>query len=78
MSAPDVTEAQRGQGDLCRAIQLIIWNKLPFTEAGSAECEATMRENGEGHTAIWAHPSYLRNTIEVAQGLIDEIREGAS
>ena len=74
MKTPSVAEAQYAQGDLIRAVQRIVQDKLPLTSEGAAECERLMREYGEGNTVLWGHPNYLRTTIHTAQEVVREVR----
>jgi hypothetical protein len=75
VNAPDVSELQYAQGDIGRAVQILVDHQLSWKfEWGAIECERIMREHGEGNTTMWIHPSYLRTTIHMAQEIVAYVR----
>lgn len=75
MNIPDISEAQYAQGDLIRAAQTIVRNRLALDSAGAAECERLIREHGEGNRRLWVNPNYLQTTIHLAQAIVQDVQE---
>lgn len=73
----DISEAQYAQGDVVRAVRMIVTHGIPLTQAGAVECERQMREFGEGNRALWVHPNYLQSVAFMAQDIIRTVLEGA-
>lgn len=70
----EIAELQFAQGDLARAITVYVENALPLNLHGMRECERILREDGEGNTTYWSHPSYLLATVAMAEGVLSRIR----
>jgi hypothetical protein len=71
----EVFELQCAQGDVVRAVRMIVFNRLSLDTPGAIECERLIREFGEGNRALWDHSSYLRTSIYMAQAIVEVVRE---
>jgi len=74
MTPAGMPEAQYAQGDVVRAVDMIVDHNLPLTTAGADECERLIREHGEGNRTLWVHPHYLQTTINLAQEIVRRVR----
>ncbi len=71
-----VSEAQYAQGDVVRAVQTIVANRIPLTSIGALQCEAQMRMLGEGNRSLWGHPTYLLSVVHMAQEIVRMVLKG--
>lgn len=71
-------EGHYAQGDVVRAVDMILQHKLPLDLAGATECERLIREYGEGNRILWSHEEYLRTTIFMAQEIVRRVRHAAA
>jgi hypothetical protein len=66
----------RAQGDVNTAVNIIVSHNLPLDTAGAEACEQHLRDFDEGFREMWKHPHYLRQTVYMAQAIVECVREG--
>lgn len=65
----------RAQGDVNTAVSIIVSHNLTLDPAGAEACEQHLRDFDEGFTEMWKHPYYLRQTVCMAQAIVDYVRK---
>jgi hypothetical protein len=75
MSSYRYRPLHRAQGDINTAVSIIVSHNLPLDTAGAEACEQHLRDFDEGFREMWQHPYYLRQTVYLAQAIVEYVRK---